>query len=69
MNIELKQTRKVNEKELGMTLVFFQRKTNSTLLVKLKKIFYGSFTNYIFHFRKPIIQRFLYILILYLKSD
>ena len=50
MNIELKQTRKVNEKELDMTLVFFQRKKNSTLLVKLKKIFYGSLTNYIFSF-------------------
>ena len=46
-NIELKQTRQVNEKELGMILLP-KKKTNSILLVKLKKIPHGSLANYFF---------------------
>ena len=47
MNIELRQTWKVNEKKkIKHGISFFQRKTNFTLLVKLNKFPYGLLTNY-----------------------
>ena len=57
MNVEPKQIMQV-KKRIKHDISSFQRKTNSTLLVKLKKILYGPLTDYFF-FRYPTIQRFL----------
>ena len=57
MNVDPKQIMLVKIR-IKHDISSFQRKTNSTLLIKLKKILYGPLTNYFF-FRYPTIQRFL----------